>query len=158
MLSILHNSAAMAAQNQLSILNSALQQTLVQLSSRRRVNSGADDAAGLSIADGLNANIAARTHSALNANDGVSKLQVADGALSQVTNLLNRAVTLSTADTMAAISTVSALRGSIGAGMNRLQAAANVMNDQTQNLIAAEDGVVSADLGQTVEHLTKYRF
>jgi flagellin len=60
-------------------------------------------------------------------------------------------------DTMAAISTVSALRGSIGAGMNRLQAATNVMNNQTQNLSAAEDGVVSADIGQTVSHLTKYQ-
>ena len=96
MLSILHNSAAWAAQNQLSMTNTALQQTLVQLASGRRINSGADDAAGLSIADGLNANIASLTQSALNANEGISQLQVADGALSQVTSLLNRAVTLST--------------------------------------------------------------
>ena len=60
------------------------------------MNSGADDAAGLAIADGLNANITALTQSAQNATDGSGKLQVADGALSQVTTLLNRAVTLAT--------------------------------------------------------------
>ncbi|ABF41936.1 flagellin-like protein [Candidatus Koribacter versatilis Ellin345] len=95
-LSILNNIPSLAAQNQLSITNSSLQKTLIQLSSGQRINSGADDAAGLSIADGLNANIAALTQSARNATDGVGKLQVADGALSQVTTLLNRAVTLAT--------------------------------------------------------------
>src|SRR3569833_1185517 len=95
-LSILNNIPSLAAQNQLSITNSNLQKTLIQLSSGQRINSGADDAAGLSIADGLNANIAALTQSARNATDGVGKLQVADGALSQVTSLLNRAVTLAT--------------------------------------------------------------
>jgi flagellin len=95
-LSILNNIPSLAAQNQLSITNSNLQKTLVQLSSGQRINSGADDAAGLAIADGLSANIAALTQSAQNATDGVSKLQVADGALSQVTSLLNRAMTLAT--------------------------------------------------------------
>ena len=95
-LSILNNIPSLAAQNQLSITNSNLQKTLIQLSSGQRINSGADDAAGLAIADGLNANVAALTQSAQNATDGVSKLQVADGALSQVTSLLNRAMTLAT--------------------------------------------------------------
>ena len=66
------------------------------MASGSRINSGADDAAGLAIADGLQANVTALTQSALNANEGVGKLQVADGALSQVTSLLNRAVTLAT--------------------------------------------------------------
>jgi flagellin len=95
-LSIMNNIPSLAAQNQLSITNSNLQKTLIQLSSGQRINSGADDAAGLAIADGLNANIAALTQSAQNATDGVSKLQVADGALSQVTSLLDRAMTLAT--------------------------------------------------------------
>lgn len=95
-LSILNNIASLAAQNQLGITNSSLQTTLFQLSSGSRINSGADDAAGLAIADGLQANITALTQSARNANDGVGKLQVADGALAQVTTLLNRAVTLAT--------------------------------------------------------------
>jgi len=95
-LSILNNIAALSAQNQISMTQASLQKTLFQLSSGSRINSGADDAAGLAIADGLHGNIAALTQSARNASDGVGKLQVADGALSQVTNLLNRAITLAT--------------------------------------------------------------
>ena len=52
MLSILNNVASTAAQNQMSITNANMQKTLEQLSSGQRINSGADDAAGLSIADG----------------------------------------------------------------------------------------------------------
>jgi flagellin len=95
-LSILNNIPSLAAQNQLSITGAGLQKTLYRLSSGSRINSGADDAAGLAIADGLRANVSALTQSARNATDGVGKLQVADGALAQVTNLLNRAVTLAT--------------------------------------------------------------
>ena len=95
-LSILNNIPSLAAQNQLTITGSGLQRTLFRLSSGSRINSGADDAAGLAIADGLRANITALTQSSRNATDGVGKLQVADGALAQVTNLLNRAVTLAT--------------------------------------------------------------
>ena len=95
-ISILNNIPSLAAQNQLSITQMNLQKTLYQLSSGSRINSGADDAAGLAIADGLNANITALTQSAQNATNGVGKLQVADGALSQITALLNRAVTLAT--------------------------------------------------------------
>jgi len=95
-LSVLNNIASLTAQNSLAVTNSNLQNTLFQLSSGSRINSGADDPAGLSIADGLQANITALTQSAQNATNGVGQLQVADGALSQVTTLLNRAVTLAT--------------------------------------------------------------
>ncbi len=95
-LSILNNIPSLAAQNQLAITGSNLQRTLFRMSSGSRINSGADDAAGLAIADGLRANITALTQSARNANDGVGSLQVADGSLAQVTTLLNRAVTLAT--------------------------------------------------------------
>ena len=95
-LSILNNIPALAAQNQLSITGASLQKTLFRLSTGSRINSGADDAAGLAIADGLHANVTALTQSARNATDGIGKLQVADGAMSQVTNLLNRAITLAT--------------------------------------------------------------
>ena len=95
-LSILNNISALQAENQLSITNAAANKSLQQLSSGSRINSGADDAAGLSISDGLTANEAALTQSAQNAQNGVGLLQTADGALSQVTNLLDRAVTLAT--------------------------------------------------------------
>jgi flagellin len=95
-LGVLNNISAIYAENNLNQTSSSLQKTLTQLSSGSRINSGADDAAGLSLADGLGANSAALTQSATNASSGVGLLQVADGALSQVTSLLNRAVTLAT--------------------------------------------------------------
>ena len=95
-LGVLNNIAAIYAQNNLNQTQNSLQNTLTQLSSGSRINSGADDAAGLAVVDGLGANVAALTQSSQNASDGIGLLQTADGALSQVTNLLNRAVTLAT--------------------------------------------------------------
>jgi flagellin len=95
-LGVLNNISAVYAENNLSQTQSSLQKTLQQLSSGSRINSGADDAAGLSLANGLQASSAALSQSAKNAAEGVDFLQVADGALSQVTSLLNRAVTLAT--------------------------------------------------------------
>jgi flagellin len=103
-LSILNNIPSLAAQNQLAVTNSSLQTTLFRLSSGSRINSGADDAAGLAIADGLRANISALTQSSRNATDGIGLAQVADGALAQVTNLLNRAVTLATESSTGTVS------------------------------------------------------
>ncbi|MGC2513732.1 MAG: flagellin, partial [Terriglobales bacterium] len=55
-LTILNNIAAIAAENQLNITSNSLNSTLEQLSSGSRINSGADDPAGLAIANGLEAN------------------------------------------------------------------------------------------------------
>ncbi len=95
-LGILNNIPSLAAENSLTLTSTALNTTLAQLSSGSRINTGADDAAGLAIANGLQANITALTQSVSNANNGVGELQLADGALAQVTTLLNRAVTLAT--------------------------------------------------------------
>ena len=244
-ISILNNIASLEAQNELSITQSNLQKTLFQLSSGSRINSGADDAAGLAIANGLQANITALSQSANNANNGVGSLQVADGALSQVTTLLNRSVTLATeastgtvssaqrgaldaeftqikaeidrigsttafnaattsiflsdsnsssqigvtvgtlassaitngastanlstdnlttaataqtalTDINTAIANVAGIRGSIGAGINRLQSAVNVINNQVQNLTSAEDQIVAANIPQQVAALSQF--
>ena len=250
-ISILYNIPSLAAENQLNATNMGLQNTLYRLSTGSRINSGADDAAGLAIANGLQANVTALTQSALNATEGAGKLQVADGALSQVTTLLNRAVTLATesangtvsdaqrtaldaeftaikaeidrigtnttyngaaifdaanptmdvfisdstvagsstisvtlgqfdsthingsdlsgddlttaanaqaalTDINTAISNVAALRGNIGADVNRLQAAGNVVSNQIQNLTSAESSITSADIPTEVANLTKY--
>ncbi len=95
-LSILNNISALTAENSLSNTQMGLQKTLTQLSTGMKINSGSDDSAGLSIANGMQANIAALTQSQQNASYGIGLLQTADGALSQVTTLLNRAVTLAT--------------------------------------------------------------
>lgn len=96
MISVLNSVSSLNAENALSATNTSLQSTLQQLSTGLKINSGADDAAGLSIAAGLGANISALTQSSQNASNGVGLLQTADGALSQVTTLLNRATTLAT--------------------------------------------------------------
>jgi flagellin len=95
-LGVLNNLSAMYAENSLNNTNASLQTVLQQLSSGSRINSGADDAAGLSLVNGLQANSSALLQSETNATEGVGFLDVADGALSQVTNLLNRAITLAT--------------------------------------------------------------
>jgi flagellin len=95
-LGVLNNLSAMYAANNLANTQNSLSKTLQQMSSGSKINSGADDAAGLSLINGLQANATALAQSQTNAAEGVGLLQVADGALSQVTNLLNRAVTLAT--------------------------------------------------------------
>jgi flagellin len=252
---ILYNVPSLAAQNQMNMTSASLQQTLYRLSSGSRINSGADDAAGLAIADGLQANVTALSQSARNASDGLGALQVADGSLAQVTTLLNRAVTLATesatgtvsdaqrvaldaeftaikaeidriggnttynsaqvfsgttsavyltdatatgsssiditvgklssasigfttggtpvdlsgddltsatnaqaalTDIDAAIANVAQDRGTLGATMNRLQSAGNVISNQVQNLTQAESAIRSADISQEVANMSKY--
>jgi len=249
MLTILNSISSLNAENALSSTQASLQKTLTELSTGLRVNSGSDDAAGLSIANGLAGNIAALNQSVSNASDGIGVLQTADGALSQVTTLLNRAVTLATeasnsglstsqytaldgeyqdilseignigsattfngaavfgtgtntntvgayisdgttagsvsittalsaltaaglglkgdltsaADAQkeltnitAAISTVAADRGTIGATVNQLTASQNVASTEATNLTSAENDIQNADVGQTVAQMTQY--
>ena len=122
-ISILNNIPSLVAQNQLSITQASLQKTLFQLSSGSRINSGADDAAGLAIADGLGANVTALQQSAQNANSGVGALQVADGSLAQVTTLLNRAITLATEASTGTVSNTQ--RTALNAEYTAIQAEIN---------------------------------
>jgi flagellin len=96
MLSVLNNIPSIYAQNNLNATQADLNSVLQQLSSGSRINNGADDAAGLSLADGLMASTTELTQSSQNASQGVGFLQTADGALSQINSMLNRAVTLAT--------------------------------------------------------------
>ena len=88
--SVLNNIAGINAQNQLNINSVNLNKTLLRLSSGKRINSGADDAAGLGIADSLRANVRALDQAVRNANDGISVAQIGDGALQEISNLLTR--------------------------------------------------------------------
>ena len=92
--SILNNLSAMAASRQLTITGQNLQNTITQLTTGKRINTAADDPAGLAIANKLGADIKIAGQAQRNANDGVSYMQVADGALDEVTNLLTRAAQL----------------------------------------------------------------
>ena len=88
--SVLNNIPSVNGQNQLYVNNLNLARTLNRLASGKRINSGADDAAGLQIADSLRGNVMALNQAARNAADGISVLQIADGALSQVRPALAR--------------------------------------------------------------------
>jgi len=92
--SVVNNLPGIVAQQQAGVNQTGLQRTLYRLSSGLRINSGRDDAAGLAIADGLRAQIRSLQQSIRNANDGIGYLQIADSALGEVTNLLNRAAQL----------------------------------------------------------------
>jgi flagellin len=126
---ILNNIASLQSENQLTITNSELNNVLEELSSGSRINSGADDPAGLAIANGLQGNISALTQSASNASDGVGALQVADGSLAQVTSLLDRAVTLATESANGTVS--NAQRGALDAEYQQIQTEINQIGSNT---------------------------
>ena len=94
MISIQTNVAALYGQQNLSV-NSQLQQTTInRLTSGYRINSSADDAAGLAIANALRSQRTELTQGIRNANDGVSQLQIIDGGLNNISQILDRVKTL----------------------------------------------------------------
>lgn len=84
------NIAAMNAYRNLSSNDKLMQGSLEKLSSGLRINKAADDAAGLSISQGLQAQIGGLTVAARNAQDGVNVVQIADGALTETSAILQR--------------------------------------------------------------------
>jgi flagellin len=84
------NTAALRAQNGSRVANQSLQQAMERLSTGRRINSAKDDAAGLAIASSMTSQIRGMNQAIRNANDGISFAQTAEGALSEVTNMLQR--------------------------------------------------------------------
>ena len=84
------NTAALRAQNGSRVANNALQTAMERLSSGKRINTSKDDAAGLAIASKMTAQIRGMNQAVRNANDGISFAQTAEGALSEVTNMLQR--------------------------------------------------------------------
>lgn len=85
-----HNLMAMNSQRQLSIVNGMVAKKSEKLSSGYRVNRAADDAAGLSISEKMRRQIRGLTQATENAEDGISMVQIADGALSEVQEMLQR--------------------------------------------------------------------
>ncbi len=84
------NLNAQTAYRNLSTTEGRLSTSLRRLSSGLRINSAADDAAGLSISQGLQKQVSGFKRASQNAQDGISLLQTADGALTETTNLLQR--------------------------------------------------------------------
>jgi len=95
-LRIANNIAAMNAHRQLSISDSALGKSLQRLSSGYRINSAADDAAGLAISQSFRATIASFKVAHRNTSEASSLLQVAEGGMDQIGNMLTRLKELAT--------------------------------------------------------------
>lgn len=95
-ISVNTNIASLNGQAALNKTNMSLQQTLARLTSGLRINSSADDAAGLAVANRFRMDNAGLQTGIRSANDGISRLQIEDGALNNISNLLDRALTLAT--------------------------------------------------------------
>ena len=94
-LSVNTNIAALNAYRNLSATQNDLGKSLEKLSSGLRINRAADDAAGLAISEGLRAQIGGTTQAVRNAQDGISVVQTAEGALTETHSILQRMRTLS---------------------------------------------------------------
>jgi len=88
------NTSSINAQRNLNKSTNALSSSYTKLASGNRINSAKDDAAGLQIADRMTSQINGLTQGNRNANDGISLCQTAEGALDEVTNMLQRMRTL----------------------------------------------------------------
>jgi len=84
------NVQSLIAQQSLTVNNRGLSKAMEQLSTGKRINSAADDAAGLAISDKMTAQIRGLNQAVRNANDGISMLQTVEGSLTEVTNMLQR--------------------------------------------------------------------
>ena len=91
---IQHNIAALSAYRNLTNNNSMVSKNLEKLSSGYRINRAGDDAAGLAISEKMRAQITGLETAQKNANDGISLIQTAEGALTEVHSMLNRMVEL----------------------------------------------------------------
>jgi flagellin len=84
------NTASNNAYRNLTLNQNAQSKSLEKLSSGMRINRAADDAAGLAISEGLKNQVSGMTQAARNAQDGISVIQTAEGALTEVHSILNR--------------------------------------------------------------------
>ena len=84
------NVKSLIAQQALTVNNRGLTKTMEQLSTGKRINSASDDAAGLAISNKMTAQIRGLNQAVRNANDAISMVQTAEGALNEVTNMLQR--------------------------------------------------------------------
>jgi flagellin len=94
--SIVNNIASVNAQANLTSTSLGLNKALTRLSSGFRINMSGDDAAGLAVANQFRSDVAILNQGIRNANDGLSTLQTRDGALNNISTLLDRLATLAT--------------------------------------------------------------
>jgi len=119
------NIGAMIASNASNSATSALQTSMQRLSTGKRINSAADDAAGLAISSRMSSAVRSMSVAMRNANDGISLAQTAEGAMSEVTNMLQRMKELAT----------QAANGTLGdSDRTTLQSEMNQLVDETSSI------------------------
>jgi flagellin len=126
--SVVTNLSSINAQSTLDGTQMGLQRTLARLTSGLRINSSADDAAGLAVANRHRLDNTGLTIGIRSANDAISKLQIEDGALTNISSLLDRALTLAS---QAASDTFTGSRATLDAEFQ------SVVSEITRNATAA---------------------
>ena len=125
-----HNLSAMNTNRQMGIVSSSLQKSTEKLSSGYKINRAGDDAAGLSISEKMRSQIRGLNKAATNAQDGISLIQVAEGALNETHSILQRMNELAT---QAANDTnTSTDRDAISKEMDQLTSEINRIQSTTQ--------------------------
>jgi flagellin len=143
------NVKSLIAQQALTVNNRALSKTMEKLSTGKRINSAADDAAGLSISNKMTAQIRGLNQAVRNANDGISMVQTVEGALNEVTNMLQRMRELAVQSVNGTNS--SADRTSLDAEYDQLFAEISRISDKTtwNGMAVMGDSVSAAASGTT---------
>ena len=126
--SVVTNLPSIDAQARLIQTSNGLHKTLARLSSGLRINSSADDAAGLAVANRHRLDNTGLTVGIRSANDAISKLQIEDGAMNNISSLLDRALTLAS---QAASDTFTSSRSSLDSEFS------SVLAEITRNAKAA---------------------
>jgi flagellin len=118
MISIQTNYASMVGANNLNVNNNFQTSTIEALTSGYRINSSGDDPAGLAVANQYSSDVAQLTQGIINANSGVSTLQIVDGGMSNISTMLDRMQTLATES---ASGTFAGNRATVNAEFQTLQ-------------------------------------
>lgn len=143
------NIAALRASNASSSASMSLQQSMERLSTGKRINSAADDAAGLAISSRMTSQVRGMAVAIRNANDGISLAQTAEGAMSEVTNMLQRMTELATQSANGTLGTSD--RDTLQSEMNQLIAEVGNISDTTNfngvNLLDGKTSSVSLQTG-----------
>ncbi len=143
-LTIFTNNFSLTAQNNLNNNRSMLQTSIERLSSGLRINHASDDAAGLSIGTQMNADVLSMTQASNNANDGVSLLNTAEGALSQQSNILTRMRELASESASGTVNDTQrvSIQTEFGALQSEIDRIAGVTQFNGVNLIASGTGTL----------------
>ncbi len=130
MASILNNVPALSAKRNLGLSEIGLNRTIGRLATGERINLSADDAAGLQISSNLRADIRILNQARRNANDGVGRIQVAEGVMEEAVNILTRAAEL--AEQAASGTTTTAGRAALDQEFSEIKSALNSLDSDTK--------------------------